>query len=216
MTVELSASAEKELQDLAAAQCRDIGELVQEAIQLYLDAAALTDLEPGDVAETQLKMLGEPFLSQYDPSSGNYAEERGDLLPDWDAATLVQKAKELQKPRESGGQPHLRPSSQRNEKSMTVRTRRSSESVFSDLGFGENEAENLKIRADLMIELSKLIEVQGLTQAAAAKLLGVTQPKVSDLMRGKIDRFSVDSLIQMLCHAGASVSVVVTQRSQVA
>jgi len=61
-----------------------------------------------------------------------------------------------------------------------------------------------------------LIEAQKLTQAAAAKLLGVTQPRVSDLKRGKIDRFSVDSLIEMLGHAGVCVSVVVSQRSQVA
>ncbi|HSS48103.1 MAG TPA: helix-turn-helix transcriptional regulator [Thermoanaerobaculia bacterium] len=99
---------------------------------------------------------------------------------------------------------------------MAVRVRRSSGNVFRDLGFGEDEAENLKIRADLMIELTKLIEAQELTQAAAAKLLGVTQPRVSDLMRGKIDRFSVDSLIEMLGHAGACVSVAVTPRSQVA
>jgi predicted XRE-type DNA-binding protein len=99
---------------------------------------------------------------------------------------------------------------------MTVRVRRSTGNVFSELGFGEDEAENLKIRADLMIELTRLIEAQGLTQSAAAELLGVTQPRVSDLMRGKIDRFSVDSLIEMLGHAGACVSVVVTRRSQVA
>lgn len=99
---------------------------------------------------------------------------------------------------------------------MTVRARRSTGNVFSDLGFGEDEAENLKIRADLMIELTQLIEAQGLTQTAAAELLGVTQPRISDLMRGKIDRFSVDSLIEMLGHAGACVSVVVTRRSQVA
>jgi predicted XRE-type DNA-binding protein len=99
---------------------------------------------------------------------------------------------------------------------MTIRVRRSTGNVFSDLGFGEDEAENLKIRADLMIELTRLIEAQGLTQVAAAGLLGVTQPRVSDLMRGKIDRFSVDSLIEMLGHAGARVSGVVTLRSQVA
>jgi predicted XRE-type DNA-binding protein len=99
---------------------------------------------------------------------------------------------------------------------MTIQARRSSGNVFRDLGFSEDEAENLKIRADLMIELTKLIERQELTQATAAKLLGVTQPRVSDLVRGKIDRFSVDSLIEMLGHAGASVSVVVTPRSQVA
>jgi predicted XRE-type DNA-binding protein len=99
---------------------------------------------------------------------------------------------------------------------MTARARRSTENVFKDLGFGEDEAENLKVRADLMIELTKLIEAQELTQSAAAELLGVTQPRVSDLMRGKIDRFSVDTLIEMLGHAGACVSVVVTQRRQVA
>jgi hypothetical protein len=42
------------------------------------------------------------FLRQYDPGSGNYTEERLTLLPDWDASTLIQKAKELQKPRDSG------------------------------------------------------------------------------------------------------------------
>lgn len=99
---------------------------------------------------------------------------------------------------------------------MTVRARRSTDNVFRDLGFSEDEAENLKIRADLMIELTKLIEAQSLTQAAAAELLGVTQPRISDLVRGKIDRFSVDTLIEMLGHAGACVSVVVSQRSQVA
>ena len=99
---------------------------------------------------------------------------------------------------------------------MTVRVRHSTGNVFRDLGFSEDEAENLKIRADLMIELTKLIEVQELTQSAAAKLLGVPQPRVGDLMRGKIDRFSVDSLIEMLGHAGSCVSVLVTRRRQVA
>ena len=66
---------------------------------------------------------------------------------------------------------------------MAVRIRRSTGNVFRDHGFSEDEAENLKIRADLMIELTKLIEARELTQAA-----GLTQPRVSDLMRGKIDR----------------------------
>ena len=99
---------------------------------------------------------------------------------------------------------------------MAAQLQRSTGNVFKDLGFSEEEAENLKIRADLMIELTKLIEAQALTQGAAAKLLGVTQPRVSDLMRGKIDRFSVDGLIEMLGHAGVCVSVVVTPRSRVA
>ncbi len=88
--------------------------------------------------------------------------------------------------------------------------------VFTDLGFDEDEAQNLRIRSDLMIELAKLIEARGLTQTAAAELLGVTQPRVSDLVRGKIDRFSADSLIEMLGHAGAKVSFAITVDQQVA
>ena len=56
----------------------------------------------------------------------------------------------------------------------------------------------------------------GLTQARAAKLFDVSQPRVSDLMRGKIDRFSIDTLVEMLGHAGARVSLRVQRRSQVA
>lgn len=89
---------------------------------------------------------------------------------------------------------------------------RSSGNVFRDLGFSDIEAENLRVRADLMISLSRLIEGRGLTQGQAAKLLGVTQPRISALLRGKIQLFSVDSLIEMLGLGGARVSVTVTQR----
>jgi len=99
---------------------------------------------------------------------------------------------------------------------MAVRIHPSSGDVFADLGFDEDEAQNLKIRSDLMIELAKLIEDRSLTQVAAAELLGVTQPRVSDLVRGKIGRFSVDSLVEMLGRAGAKVSVTVTRRRDVA
>lgn len=99
---------------------------------------------------------------------------------------------------------------------MPINVEPSSGNVFADLGFSEEEAQNLKIRADLMIELAKLIEARDLTQSAAAELLGVTQPRISDLVRGKIDRFSVDTLIKMLGHAGASVSVEVSLSRQVA
>jgi predicted XRE-type DNA-binding protein len=99
---------------------------------------------------------------------------------------------------------------------MPISVQVSSGNVFTDLGFGVEEAQNLRIRSELMIELTKLIESQGLTQTAAAELLGVTQPRISDLVRGKIDRFSVDSLLEMLGHAGASVSFVVTPQRQVA
>ena len=85
--------------------------------------------------------------------------------------------------------------------------RRSIGSVFRDLGFGPEEAASLKIRADLMIEIERLMKRRRLTQAAAAKLLGVTQPRVSDLVRGKIDLFSIDTLVDMLTRAGVGVRV---------
>jgi len=88
--------------------------------------------------------------------------------------------------------------------------------VFRDLGFSGEEAENLKMRTDLMIRLGKVIQARGLTQAEAADLFGVTQPRVSDLIRGKIDRFSVDTLIAMLGHAGVRVQIVVGRKSKVA
>jgi predicted XRE-type DNA-binding protein len=99
---------------------------------------------------------------------------------------------------------------------MAPRIRRTTGNVFRDLGFSVDEAEHLKVRADLMIQLTRLIESKGLTQAQAARLFGVTQPRVSDLVRGKFDRFSIDSLIEMLGRAGARVTVVVKPRRRVA
>jgi predicted XRE-type DNA-binding protein len=99
---------------------------------------------------------------------------------------------------------------------MATKIRRSAGNVFQDLGFSTVESENLKLRADLMIELSKVIKARRLTQAKAATLFGVTQPRISDLVRGKIDRFSVDTLVAMLGHAGTHVKLVVKPRSRVA
>jgi predicted XRE-type DNA-binding protein len=98
-----------------------------------------------------------------------------------------------------------------------MRKQRSSGNVFRDLGFSDAQAENLRVRGDLMIALGKLIERRGLTQAQAAKLFGVSQPRISALVRGKIQLFSVDGLMEMLGRAGARVSVSVKQqRGQVA
>jgi len=99
---------------------------------------------------------------------------------------------------------------------MAIRVRRSSGNVYRDLGFSPEEAENLRARSDLMIELTKIIKARRLTQAAAAKRLGVTQPRISDLMRGRIDRFSIDSVIEMLGHAGLRVSFTLKPRRKVA
>lgn len=92
---------------------------------------------------------------------------------------------------------------------MKLKVTRSSGNVFSDLGFAGEEAEHLKVRADLLIQIQKVFEARGLKQAEAAKLLGVTQPRVSDLIRGRLDLFSVDSLIDMLAKLGVRVRLVV-------
>ncbi len=88
-----------------------------------------------------------------------------------------------------------------------LRVTPSTGNVFRDLGFPPEEAEHLLIRADLMIELQRRIEAQGMSQAAAAKRLRVTQPRISDLLRGRIDLFSTDALIDMLARLGVEVRV---------
>jgi len=79
--------------------------------------------------------------------------------------------------------------------------------VFLDLGFSPEEAENLRIRSLLMMHLREAIRKRKLTQAAAARHLGVTQPRISDLMRGQVDLFSVDGLIAMLGRAGLHIDI---------
>jgi len=83
----------------------------------------------------------------------------------------------------------------------------SSGNVFLDVGFPPEQAEHLLIRTDLMIALRSLIKKRKLTQARAARLFGVTQPRVSDLVRGRIELFSIDGLVEMLARAGIGVSV---------
>jgi len=68
-------------------------------------------------------------------------------------------------------------------------------------------AENMRLRAALMTALRDHIGSTGISQAQAARQLGVTQPRVSDLMRGKIDLFSLDTLVNMLAAAGLHVNV---------
>ncbi|MDM8349813.1 XRE family transcriptional regulator [Pseudomonas sp. sp1636] len=73
------------------------------------------------------------------------------------------------------------------------------------------QAENMKVRSALMIALKERIEAEGLSQANAAKLFGVTQPRISDLLRGKITLFSIDTLINMLATAGLHVELQIAQ-----
>jgi predicted XRE-type DNA-binding protein len=88
---------------------------------------------------------------------------------------------------------------------MKLRVTPSTGNVFRDLGFDPEEAEHLLVRADLMIQLQKLIASRRLKQREAAKALRVTQPRISDLLRGRIDLFSTDAMIDMLARLGAHV-----------
>lgn len=94
---------------------------------------------------------------------------------------------------------------------MSVKITRSSGNVFKDIGFTKAEAAHLLVRSELMIRLRKIIEAKGLTQAEAATLFHVTQPRVSALMKGRIDLFSIDTLIDMLARVGFKVKVALTK-----
>ena len=91
---------------------------------------------------------------------------------------------------------------------MRVKVTRSSGNVFRDLGAAPDEAEHLRIRAELMVHLQHAISALDLKQAEVAQRLGVTQPRVSDIMRGRIDLFSSDALIDMLARLGIRVKLV--------
>ena len=95
---------------------------------------------------------------------------------------------------------------------MAIRVTRSTGNVFEDVGFPREEAAHLLIRTDLMLQVSQIIEKRGLTQRAAAAALGVTQPRVSDLVRGRVELFSIDTLVEMLSRLGVSVTVKTTRR----
>jgi predicted XRE-type DNA-binding protein len=84
---------------------------------------------------------------------------------------------------------------------------KSSGDVFVDLGYSPEEAVILQMRADLMDNLRKFIETKKLTQANAAKILCVSQSRISDLMRGKWERFSLEMLITLATRAGMHVSL---------
>jgi predicted XRE-type DNA-binding protein len=88
------------------------------------------------------------------------------------------------------------------------RLTRSSGNVFRDLGFSQEAAAHLVIRADLMIQIEKAIKARGLKQTEAAKLMRVTQPRVSDLLRGRMELFGTDTLIDMLARLGVRVRLV--------
>lgn len=89
----------------------------------------------------------------------------------------------------------------------TKTTTESSGNVFVDLGFGPGEAAVMALRADLMGHLRLLVQAEGWTQAEAAERFGIAQSRVSDLLRGKWDKFSLDMLITLATRAGRKVEL---------
>ena len=77
-------------------------------------------------------------------------------------------------------------------------------SVWDAIEDTPQAAASMKGRSTLLMELSNVIQKRGMTQAEAAEFFGVTQPRISDLMRGKIDLFSLDTLMNMASTAGMS------------
>lgn len=79
--------------------------------------------------------------------------------------------------------------------------------IYLDLGFPREEAENLHIRSQLMLEIERHYRKSKLTQTKAAQLFGITQPRLNLLLKGRIDEFSIDALINMLARSGKRVDI---------
>ena len=91
-----------------------------------------------------------------------------------------------------------------------MRVTKGSENIFVDCGFLPTEAENLRIRAKMMMALTGYIQERKITQSRAAAIMGVAQPRISDLVRGKIGLFTIDTLVNMVTAAGLKVDVDIT------
>jgi predicted XRE-type DNA-binding protein len=82
--------------------------------------------------------------------------------------------------------------------------------VFEDLGLPD--AEELNTKANLAIEIARLVRKRGLTQVEAARRLGIDQPKISAIVRGRLDKFSVERLCEFLTRLGCDVDIRVQER----
>ncbi len=80
------------------------------------------------------------------------------------------------------------------------------ESVWDALGYSTQEAANLEARSELMLQIRKIVRENGWSQAAAATHCGVSQPRINDLLRGKINKFSIDALVNMAGSLGHRVN----------
>ena len=84
------------------------------------------------------------------------------------------------------------------------------ESVWDALEDTPTEAENMKLRSRLTIAISEAVVAWDVTQIEAARRLGVTQPRLNDLLRGRIGKFSLDALVELAARAGLAVHLEIT------
>lgn len=99
-----------------------------------------------------------------------------------------------------------------NEKDGITHVTPANGNIFKDLDLPE--AENLKLRAELMAEIRKYVEESGSTQADAAKALKTTQPRLNDVIKGRIEKCTIDRLVNMLAQVGKQVEIaIVTNRA---
>ena len=95
-------------------------------------------------------------------------------------------------------------------------TKKTFKNVWDALEDDAGMARNLTIRSELMIKIEQVTEKRGLTQAQAAEIMQVTQPRISDLKRGKIEKFTIDKLVNMLIRLGQQVDIKVKNPSKAA
>lgn len=88
-----------------------------------------------------------------------------------------------------------------------VLVERGGDNVFADLGFDRGGAANLRLRSELMLRVERYVRESGATQNEAARVLGITQPRLNALLKGRIDLFSLDALVNMLTRAGIDVEL---------
>jgi predicted XRE-type DNA-binding protein len=94
--------------------------------------------------------------------------------------------------------------------SEKIKHTKSSGNVFADLGF--KDAKQRLVKAELAFKINCIIEARNLNQGEAAKLMGVTQPKISDISRGRLESFSIDRLIEYLNRLDQDVEIMVHEK----
>ena len=96
-----------------------------------------------------------------------------------------------------------------------LKVTKSKANIFEDLGFDIQESQNLLLRSQTMIALVQWFEGSGLTQAVAAKTLEITQPRLNQLLKGKIEILSLDALVNMATNAGMKVGLSIRPNASV-